>query len=423
MTSSYWEMATNAIKENRQIVAENRAEQKANGTGFFSSLVNAHVFSYNDNYDDRIEIQAGTQTLLGEDFASLYESCETTALNPGNGTSVSVLKSTCSYPTEMHSGNLVMGDWSDYSNVPVDKRASYEVALLTKKYAALPESDENANAYADTMARYRQFCDANGVDWNSVIYNVSGELQTEVADYKEIGDNKSDLYAQVTKKADLSRAQAADAHNLLLTCAPEGYEDTLLPNLAGRVTYEDTTDTTYDDSFQAKSVGFFAVVHSAFVAIYEHLPHPIEWMKTVFHNMSQEGENIVENTKGLVEEWDEQSDARIAEGEQVLEQINGARTDLANTGAGQAVQDANDAMQDEVQQIWADPSQEVQDARDWIGEKADQARPYIDAAGNALHNAGERIQERSDEFVEKWATPEQPADQSETEVSDEMTTP
>lgn len=423
MTGSYWEMATNAIKENQEIVKQNRADAKANGTDLVSRIKNSRMFSYHDNYDDKIEIKEDTRTLLGDDFSVLYESSEVTPLDAGNGATVNVLKSNCSYPTEMHSGNLVAGDWSEYSTVPVDKRACYEVALLTKKYAALPESDENATAYASQMALYRQFCESNGIDWNAVIYNVSGELQTEVADYKDLANNKSDLYAQVSKAADLSRAQAADAHNMLLTCAPEGYIDSLLPSLSGRVSYEDTTDTTYDDSYKAKGVGFLAVVHSAFVAIYEHLPHPIEWMKTVFGNFKREGEDIVENTKGLVDEWDAQSDARIAEGQEVLEQLNGAKVDLSNTGAGQAVSNANNTIQNEVQEIWADPSQEIQDARDWLGEKADQAKPYIDAAGNALNAAGEKIQQRTDEFVERWATPETVAPENAPESSEEITTP
>jgi len=420
MTESYWKMATEALQENQQIVAENAQEQRENGTGLFYKLTHAHLFSYKNDFDDRIEVQAGTQTLLGEDFSSLYESCEISSIDAGQGTSVDVLKATCSYPTEMHSGNLVMGDWTDYASIPIDKRACYEVALLTKKYAALPESDENANAYADKMAHYRQFCESNGMDWNTVIYNVSGELQTEVADYKGLSEDKSNLYSQVTKDAALARSQAADAHNMLLTCAPEGYTDELLPALAGKVTYEDTTDTTYDASFKAKSVGFFAVVHSAFVAIYEKLPHPIEWMKSVFNNMKHEGECIVENTRGLMDDFETQHNARMQEGEEILEQINGVKTDLSNTGAGQAVQNANDAMQNEVQEIWEDPSQEIQDARDWASEKADQAKPYVDAAENALDAAGDKIQERTDEFVEQWATPE---DQSTPESSDEITTP
>ena len=403
MAGSYWQMITDALQENKQIIADKRKEQRENGAGFFQKLTDARLFSYKNNYDDRIEIQSGTKTLLGEDFSSLYESCEVASIDAGQGASANVIKATCSYPTEMHSGNLVMGDWTEYASVPVEKKACYEVALLTKKYAALPESDENAKAYADKMAHYRQFCEANGIDWSTVIYNVSGELQTEVADYKELGDDKLNLYDQVTKNADLARSQAADAHNMLLTCAPDGYTDWLLPSLEGKVTYKETTDTTYDVSFRAKSVSFFAVIHAAFIAIYNKLPHPIKWMKSVFNNMKHESRCIAENMKGLMQDFESESEARIREGEKIYEQINGIGTDLSNTSAGQTIQNAKGAIKNEVQQIWTDPSQEIKDARDKVSDKAKQVKPYLDAAGNMLDATGKKIKGRADEFVDKWA--------------------
>lgn len=416
MSDSYWDMMKDAISENREIVRQNKEEAKAikeaNGepTNLRDKIKNTQLFHYGTSYDDKIEVQAGTKTLLGDDFSLLYESSEIqdvqTQNEDGSVSSVSVLKSTCSYPTEMHSSGLKRFAWSEYGTLPVETKAAYEVALLTKKYSAMADSQENAQSYADTMAKYRQYCDANNISWESVITNVSTELQTEVSDYKVTADNKSDIYNQVSLSADKSRAQAADAHNLLLSCAPDGYEDKLAIGLDSSVTYEDTCDSSYDGSFVAHTAGFFAAVHGLFSKIYEKLPHPIEWAKNVFGNLKREGEAFADNTKALVEDWDQQSDERIREGQEVLEQFQGIKDDVAGSSVGQAAGKANDAILDEVQKTFEDPSREIQNGRNWVKDKIDQAQPYIDAAGNALDAAGNAIKDRADDFVDKWATPD-----------------
>lgn len=416
MSESYWDMMKDAISENCEIVRQNKEEAKAikeaNGepTNLRDKIKNTQLFHYGTSYDDKIEVQAGTKTLLGDDFSTLYESSETqdvqTQNEDGTVSSVSVLKSTCSYPTEMHSSGLKRFTWSEYGTLPVETKAAYEVALLTKKYSAMADSQENAQSYADTMAKYRQYCDANNISWESVITNVSTELQTEVSDYKVTADNKSDIYNQVSLSADKSRAQAADAHNLLLSCAHDGYEDKLAIGLDSSVTYEDTCDSSYDGSFVAHTAGFFAAVHGLFSKIYEKLPHPIEWAKNVFGNLKREGEAFADNTKALVEDWDQQSDERIREGQEVLEQFQGIKDDVAGSSVGQAAGKANDAILDEVQKTFEDPSREIQNGRDWVKDKIGQAQPYIDAAGNVLDTAGNAIKDRADDFVDKWATPD-----------------
>ena len=423
--TSYWQMMTEAISENREIVKQNKEEIKAmreaNGepVNVADKIKNLQLFHYGNSYDDRIEVKSGTITLLGNDFSSLYESSTTKQVQAqsadGTAVSVDVLRSTCSYPTEMHSSDLKRFAWSEYDTLTDQTKAAYEVTLLTKKYAAMPESDENAQAYANTMALYRQYCDANNISWNTVIHDVSTELQTEVSDYKVAADDKSDVYNQIGLSADKSRAQAADAHNLLLTCAPEGYEDALAIGLDSSITYEDTCDSSYDGSFIAHTAGFFAVVHGMFASICDKLPHPIEWAKTVFNNLKNEGKAFADNTKALMEDFDQQSDARIAEYDEIAQQFMGIKDDIGSTKAGQAADKAGDAISDEVQQTFEDPSQEIQDGRDWLKDKANQAAPYVDAAGNALDAAGDVVKERVDEFVDKWATPDS-SPEAETEV-------
>ena len=413
--TGYFQMMKDAISENQEIVKQNkeeiRAMREANGepVTFADKMKNLQLFHYGESYDDKIEVSAGTTTLIGNDFASLYESSTTEQVQAksadGSVTSVNVLRSTCSYPTEMHSSNLKRFSWSEYNTLPDQTKAAYEVTLLTKKFAAMPESAENAQEYANIMAQYRQYCDKNNISWNTVIQNASTELQTEVSDYKVAASNESDAYNNISLSAKKSKAQAADAHNLLLTCAPEGYEDNLAVGLDSSVTYEDTCDASYDGSFAAHTAGFLAVVHGIFSSIYEKLPHPIEWAKTVFGNLKREGEAFADNTKALMDDFEVQSEARQAEGEEILEQLNGIKNDVGSSQIGQAAGNANNAILDEVQQAFEDPSREIQDGRDWVKDKLEQAGPYMDAAGNALNSAGEAIKNRADEFVEQWATP------------------
>lgn len=416
MDSGYWEMVKNAIAENREIVKQNREEakaiKKANGepVSLLDKVKSTQLFHYNGAYDDQIEIRTGTKTLLGDDFESLYENSTTASVKSkdidGSEASIDIIRSKCSYQTEMHTGDLRSAQWSEYETLPVDKKAAYEVTLLTKKYANMPESEENAKTYADTMARYRQYCDFNNVSWDNLIHTVSSELQTEVSDYMTLDANKGDLYDQVSLSSKKAKAQAADAHNLLLTCAPEGYEDTLAPGLNANVSYEDTCDSRYDGSVFARTAGFFTVVHTMFMAIYDKLPHPIEWAKDAFHNLKEEGRAFAENTQALVEDFEERSDAHVQEFHELEDQMQGIQSDIDSTKAGQAINGAEDAVKDEIQQIFDDPSQEVQDARDWIDEKVEQAEPYFDAAGNTVNAAGDTVKNKADEFVNEWADPD-----------------
>lgn len=416
--SGYWDMVKATMAENRQIVEENkqyaRQHPEIQSDGVLTKLKNLQLFDAETVYDDRIEVKAGTKTLLGNDFSSLYASCETTSVQAQNSDGsvydMEVLRATCAYPTEMHSSYLKNTAWSEYDTLSPEQKAAYEVTLLTKKYAAMdtPSAEENQSAseYANTMAQYRQYCDQNGIAWESVIQSASTEMQMEVSDYQVDSGDSMNIYEQVGRSAAKAKAQSAAAHNLLLACAPEGYQDQTATGMDSSVTYEDTCDDSYDGSPVAHAAGFFVVVHGMFSAIYEKLPHPVKWAKSVFENLKNEGRNFTENTQALIEEWDQQSDARINEYGEVVDQFEGIKEDIGNTGVGQAVEKAGDKVSEEIPRAFEDPSQSIQDGRDWLKEKYNQAEPYIDAAGNALKSAGSKAREYADEFVDKWSSPE-----------------
>lgn len=415
--SEYWDMVKNAIAENKEIVKENKqyaAEHpEIKSEGVLTKLKNLQLFDAETVYDDGIEVKSDTKTLLGNDFASLYASCETASIQAQNSDGslydMEVLRATCEYPTEMHSLYLKNVAWGEYDTLSPEQKAAYEVTLLTKKYAAMDTpSGENqaASEYADTMAQYRQYCDQNGIAWESVIQSASTEMQMEVSDYQVESKDSLNIYEQVGRGAAKAKAQSAAAHNLLLACAPEGYQDQPAAGMDSSVTYEDTCDDSYNGSPVAHAAGFFVVVQGMFAAVYDKLPHVGTWAKSVFENLKNEGKSFTENTQALMEEWDQQSDARINEYGEVIDQFEGIKEDIGNTGVGQAVDEAGDKISEEIPQAFEDPSQSIQDGRDWLKEKYNQAEPYIDAAGNALKSAGSKVRDYADDFVDKWASPE-----------------
>lgn len=411
--SEYWDMVKDTMAENREYVAQNKQYWKdhpeVKGTSFWARAKDA-IQNTEPSYDDKIEIAVGTKTLTGADFSSLYASSKVASVpsldNNGNEINVDVLQSTCSYPTEMHSEELSCTSWEEYSNLPVDKRVAYEVVLLSKKGISNYSSDEQTKAkeYVDAMSDYKDFCDMNNISWSDVIQTASNELQLEVSDYQVIANDKSNVYEQTSGISAKAKSQSADAHNLLLACAPEDYQDQTAPGLDSSVSYEDTCNATYDDSLKARASGLLVVVHTMFSAIYDNLPHPITWAKSVFENLKNEGKNFAQNTEALMDDWDEQSDARLQEYKEISQQFQGIKEDVSNTGIGQAVEVAGDKISEEISDAYKDPSQSIQDVRNWAKDKYEQAEPYIDAAGNALKSTGEKVKGYADDFVEKWSS-------------------
>lgn len=410
--SEYFELSSNAISETISMAKERHEEdqelKKENGERLIDKIKNTQLAHYDSGYDDNIDMPAGTLTLLGADFTTLYESSSTQSVaaldSDGNAVDIDVIKADCSYPTEMHTSGY---SWTDYNNLSDTVKAVMEITLLTKKYAALPDTEDNAESYAGQMALYRQYCDNNNLEWESIVGASSLELQQEVVDYTNSGKSKLDLYDQLTQNSAKSAAQAVDAHNLLLTCLPEGATDPVLSSIQDGTTdvsYEDTLDATYDSSFTAKGVAFLGWVSAAFKEIYDKLPHPIEWAKSVWSNIKNFASDYAANAEALADDFDQQSNARSQELEDTLTEIGNISSDIKNSTVGQKIDEINGAISDEVQQFSTDPSGEIAEGREWLNEKTEQAKPYIDAAGDVLQTTGENIREQANEFVEKWST-------------------
>lgn len=201
-------------------------------------------------HDDNVVIRSGTKTLIGDDFSSLYESSELKELSTSDGNKISVIKSTSKYGTEMMNGNLMVDSQSEYNVFTDDRKAAYEITLMSKKYASMYSGDTAANEklseeYADKMSKYKTYCDEQGISWNRVMYFASSELQTESYTRSQEAGKSTYLLPGETNcvTAEANRVLVNKAHSLLTTCMGD-YEDTLCPALGGSITYEQTLDTS-----------------------------------------------------------------------------------------------------------------------------------------------------------------------------------
>lgn len=229
--------------------------------------------------DDNVYIPAGTKTLIGQDFESLYESTKIKSYANSDGTESDYIVSTSSYYTEMRSGNASANEAWSYDEASGDKvKAIYEITLLSKKYSYLyEEGNDTKNAlleteYADYMSQYRGYCESNGISWDDVMTGVSAELQTECAHYMDDSDN---IFKG--SKAEENRVIVNRAHSMLTGCMSEGYTDQLIPALEGKITYEDTLDTN------PKDVNFLINIKNKFTEFWDNvkdkMPHPFRAIK------------------------------------------------------------------------------------------------------------------------------------------------
>lgn len=229
--------------------------------------------------DDNVFIPEGTKTLLGENFESLYASSELRSYDNSDGTKSSYIVSTSPYGTEMKSGNATANDAVSYDEKSSVKfKAIYEITLLSKKYGNMYIEGDDANndlvetEYANYMSKYRSVCEQQGVDWDYVMTGVSAELQTQSAYYL---DKTNDMFGSMG--ADENRILVNRAHSMVKGCMSEGYEDALIPALAGKLSYEDTLDTN------PKEVGFLQNIGNKFVEMWnnvkENWPHPFRSIK------------------------------------------------------------------------------------------------------------------------------------------------
>jgi hypothetical protein len=176
----------------------------------------------------------------------LYEDVDYTEYTGSDGSVISAIDSASSYETEMHGGICSRASLTSYEMLSDREKAVYEITLLSKKYAAMYTGDseadsDTANEYADYMAEYKAFCEADGLSWNEIVYNVSAELQTETRDYLK---NDNIISNMSYTSLDSNRIISNRAHGMLVACTDDTYSDMLIPALSGDISYEDTMDTS-----------------------------------------------------------------------------------------------------------------------------------------------------------------------------------
>ena len=225
----------------------------------FGSNVGNSVSNYFKTVNDNVLIPKDTQTLLGEDFASLYTAAEYELITDNTGVSVEVLKPSCSYETEMHSMGLSFSEPTLYADLPEETRVAYEMILLSKKYASEYTGDQTTDEqvgqkYAEYMSKYADYCNQHDISFTEMLGRVSAELQTETRDY--LKEDKQLLSDDSWTTTDRYRVNSNRAHNWVAKCGETvGYQDSLIPALSDDITLADTQDEKpkYNDSTLSKA--------------------------------------------------------------------------------------------------------------------------------------------------------------------------
>lgn len=203
--------------------------------------------------NDFVEIPVGTKTLLGEDFSVLARTSGTYSRKTDEGHAEDFLKP--NPETEMRSGNLASSKPRSLESFTPEKRAAFEVVLLSKKYASMyEEGDREANdrvayEYTDYMSQYRVLCERDGTSWDEVMNYASWELQQQSYEYGQETDTKWFSAGS----SDAQRVECNRAHGMLIKCGSEGWQDTKYPAL-GDMDYESMSD------LERRDVGFLSNV-------------------------------------------------------------------------------------------------------------------------------------------------------------------
>ena len=195
-------------------------------------------------YDDNVVIPEGEKTLLGEDMSTLFASTSTRTFGESSGSDAKEIVNEGWYGTEMMSANLKSGSPRSVATLTAEQRAAFEIVLLSKKYADMYEdgkddaNERSGKEYADLMARYKATCEANGTNWDEAMNYACWEMQSQSAQYR---DDSKGIYAP--EASEKNRVLVNRAHGMLVGCGNEGWEETMLPHVASRISKEDTFDT------------------------------------------------------------------------------------------------------------------------------------------------------------------------------------
>ncbi|MBO5435592.1 hypothetical protein J6A31_07350 [bacterium] len=210
------------------------------------------VVDLSDSYDDNIMIPVGTKTLIGADFTSLYPMWSEKEYPTTDGMTMRAIhvdQSKAPYFTEMLDSNLKRWNCSSYDIIDINTKASYEIALLTKKFtyqydnADAAQREALSSQYAADIGMYRNYCEVNNLSWSSVLSDVSAEFQKESCVFKEDVDGSILDCA----RPEANRVLSNKAHTLLKTCLGDEYVDELRPYLMDKISYEETFDANERD--------------------------------------------------------------------------------------------------------------------------------------------------------------------------------
>ena len=390
------------------------------------------LFAY-DTADDMIYVSEGQTTLDGSLFEELYPdgSVDYESREGNDGVDHKFMKVNADYETEMHSGWVQSAHTKDYNVLSNQERAIYELTLASKKFAyscinnlqdenangSLSDErqtalDDNMNEYFSKLEHYKELCDKNNLDFNTVLLGASVELQTECADY----NNNYVVNG-------MSKAVTNAAHLALAKCGKNyGFEDVLCPALSGQVSYEDTV--SLDDVPDEAKTRVRVLLDNLSNAL--HNFHPIKGIKNFFTGTK---DVVVDTAKDYTEGLDAAYDQTMLDGvetrKDIGEGIKSLEDNLENAGekamngvndiadtAGEVYDRARDGISDEDKEYYKDTAFNITDK---IKDFAGKALNTVNDMADSFKEQHDRSREGFDDMIDGWAGE---SENDEPEISD-----
>lgn len=380
-----------------------------------AKLYNLSQTVSSDNYSDGIEIPVGTTTLTDEDFSTLYPDVSENTVDTSSGSSLSVLQAEAHYGTEMHGSYCRSFSNKDYNLMDVQHKAVYELALLSKKYAYDVTYNDEVDVqtartdYVNKVADYRAICDSYGYDWDSIITNVSWELQSDCA--YDVKESSNILAIKNAVFFDTDRVVSNVAHKAIIQCGTPDFEDISALNLSDSgISYEDTLDVTPEYTDDGKTSAnmykvslFITNLTKAFMYAWEnYVPHP-------FRAISNLKTAVKDGVKESIQNLDALNDAADVRYEQQYDNVQKSLDDTANAvenvkDAASEIADAGkynvetikEAVTEEVNQISDGENHSLQDA---YSESTKSASEYVSEGIDYLKNGAEYGIEKTKEYI------------------------
>ena len=295
------EQLADVAKESSDIIGDNTGWYIAKGvTGLVADPIQNGVNAIAEKVTPEsktasIVVRSDAKTILGADFNTLYksETFGSVERTDSNGNVYSQLETNTPYDTSWV--RYGTGDDVDYDMLSDHDKLTYEVTMLSKKYGydyKNTRSDALLEAYQQELQKYKDYADSrDDISWNSVLGNVSAELQMESMGFSGKTDN---LFSGGAN--DEERRTTNAAHYLMAVASKDYFADPAIPMVEGAsdYSYADTInmsadpDANFGSNALKKATGFASGIATCFTGFFKKIKSYIDELKSTIKENAKE---------------------------------------------------------------------------------------------------------------------------------------